>query len=100
MQLVIDGQDTLDRLLRVTSAGTWVGLTLQLVPFQPSSRGRVTPLRKTDPTAWHPAWPGVVLQDTPENSLSFPEGTFTLCGVQATVPFQLSASGTTLVPAQ
>ena len=102
MQLVIDGQDMpLDRVAPgVTSAGTWVGLTLQLVRVPALVQGESHAVAEDRPHRLAPgvAFRGGVLQDTPENSLSFPGGgTLTLCGVQ-TVPFQLSASGTTLVP--
>src|SRR5215467_9314403 len=99
MQVISDEQDTLVMLLRVTlGSGDWVGFTAQVDPFQFSASGRLMPFLVTNPTALQPVSNCVVLQDTLENSLMLPEGTFAFCTTQF-VPFHRSASGTPLLEA-
>src|SRR5579871_3660706 len=99
MQVIGDEQDTLENVLRLTlGSGDWVGLTAQDEPFQLSAIGRLMPFLVTNPTALQPMVNCVVLQDTLENSLMLPAGTFAFCTDQL-VPVQRSASGTTLFDA-
>ena len=96
MQLRDVPHETPDIVLRVTlGSGDCAGSTFHVVPFQNSPIGRVTPLLVTNPTATHLE---TTKQDTLESSLTPPEGTAALCTVHL-VPFQRSASGTTLLEA-
>src|SRR2546423_14918985 len=95
MQRNSEAQDTLDSVLRVTPVGACVDLPSKTEPFQRSASGRLTPCLVTNPTAWHPTLGAELRQDTLDSSLTDPLGTWTFCAVQA-VPFQRSASGTTL----
>ncbi len=83
MQVISDEQDTLVIVLRVTlGSGNGVAFTAQVEPFQFSAIGVPMPFFMTNPAALQPVLNCVVVQDTLENSLMLPDGTFAFCAAQ------------------